>query len=311
MIKLLKNLYQRITATFSRHRWELKSIKNLDYLVKKEFYIFYLIRFYLKLPIHYPFPTDRGNQFFYLWDLVAFAPSLKRLSQFDQRLKEMIGEFYIKGVRAWEYGKFLSLVELDSHPMILDVGPGSSTFSYYLAHEGARVTTIDLPSPMEARWDYKSKRSNVKNVHGTVLALPFSDNSFNLVMAISTIEHLDTNYPQNKQVTYDVFIRRTKRAIKEMIRVLKKGGKLYITTDAYLTKQKTDRWKTDVKYRGIGGAFKFADIRNVLLNTAVRNGCRPVYNTSFSSSKLLDSVHYANYRGRYITTVALFCNKVV
>lgn len=309
-MKRFRQLYQRIATTLSRHRWELALVRTLPRPMRNEFYLFYLVRWYIKLPFHFPFPPHRERPFFYVRDLLAFAPWLRKMSRFDSRLHEMIGDFYSKGVRAWEYGKFLSTIQLGPRLRALDVGPGSSTFPYFLAHLGVRVTTVDLPMPMERRRIHPSARKRIQDVYGTVTNLPFADESFDVVYAISTIEHLDTNYSTREQLPYSRFVKRTKRALREMIRVLKIGGWLYITTDAFLPKQKTDRWRTDVVYRGIGGAYRFEDIRKTLVATIVKSGCATVYPSDFPKALLLKSPHYSNYRGRYITTVALVGKKV-
>lgn len=309
-LTFIHKVIRRLIYTWRRHRDELQSVSGFLPEERWTFYSFYLLRAYLQLPIHLPFRPDPTNMLFRISDLVTFAKDLHRVWLFDARLRELLSEFSIKGVRAWEYGKLLSLTDLASHPDLLDVGPGSSTLPYFLAHQGARVTTIDLPDPMEEPWDFRGDRHHVKDVRGTVLKLPFKDASFDLVVAISTIEHLDTDYPEKTPVPYRTFLRRSERALSEMIRVLNKGGRLFITSDAYLPRQKTDRWKIDIPYRGIGGAYRFRDINSRLLQYVRRFGCQPIYPPRYSESPLRHDASRSNYRGRYLTTFALWCEKI-
>lgn len=309
MFTIPKKIYNRIFYTYQRYKREFKSIEKIEPSNRDEFYYYYLLRFYLKLPFHFPFKTDANNSIFQLKDLLTFASNLRKLSLFDDRLRQLIDDIYIKGVRAWEYGKLLSLMKFDFSPTILDIGPGSSTFSYYLASKGAKVTTIDLSKPMEKRWYVEERKQDVNEVLGTVLRLPFSDNSYDVVIAISTLEHLDTDYKKNKQLPYSKFTRDTKIAIKEMVRVTKHGGKIFVTSDAYLPGQKTDRWITDITYRGIGGAYKLSDIEKVYLKTLKKLNCFPLHETSYPDSLLIENTTHSNYRGRYFMTFSLWYEK--
>jgi len=106
---------------------------------------------------------------------------------------------------------------------ILDIGSGKKeTFSKEAAKYGAEVVSI---SPELRRW-YKRKRLKGwlisdsewqrRSIAARAQKLPFKDNYFDIITAVYSIPH----YSPSHQDTYV--------SIQEMLRVLKKGGKVYI-----------------------------------------------------------------------------------
>lgn len=92
---------------------------------------------------------------------------------------------------------------------ILDVGCGKGKFSRILVKKGAILTGID-PSPKLL--EYTNNIHGGKFQIGSATDLGFQDEEFDCVFAVEVMEHI----PEYK------------RAIKEMTRVLKKGGKICI-----------------------------------------------------------------------------------
>jgi len=92
---------------------------------------------------------------------------------------------------------------------ILDVGCGKGKFSRILVQKGAIITGID---PSLKLLEYTKDIKDGKFQIGTATDLRFEDEEFDYVFAIEVIEHI----PEYK------------RAIREMVRVLKKGGKICI-----------------------------------------------------------------------------------
>ncbi|HEY4504721.1 MAG TPA: class I SAM-dependent methyltransferase [Candidatus Paceibacterota bacterium] len=94
----------------------------------------------------------------------------------------------------------------------LDGGCGPGTMTYRFITMGAgHATGVDLsPTPKESIFDkYKDRFSFVK---GSLLNLPFADNTFDLVASTGVLQH--TANPE--------------RALTEMIRILKPGNTLYL-----------------------------------------------------------------------------------
>jgi ubiquinone/menaquinone biosynthesis C-methylase UbiE len=104
---------------------------------------------------------------------------------------------------------------------VLEVACGRGGFVRELARNGARVTGCDFS--FSALRVARAKLDDVRGgvaatlVHGDAQCLPFADASFDLIVSCETIEHLP-----------DV-----QAAIREMHRVARPGGKLFLTTPNY------------------------------------------------------------------------------
>jgi 2-polyprenyl-3-methyl-5-hydroxy-6-metoxy-1,4-benzoquinol methylase len=94
----------------------------------------------------------------------------------------------------------------------LEVGCGLGYFSNKASKLGAKVTGIDI-GPNLVKINKKLTPSGTFIV-SSASNLPFKDETFDVVLSTEVIEHVDNQ----------------KRAIKEISRVLKKGGILVITT---------------------------------------------------------------------------------
>ena len=100
---------------------------------------------------------------------------------------------------------------------VLDAGSYGSHFGLILASLGFKVTGIDLTP-----WDIEFP--NYTHFIADLKALPFDDNHFDAISAISTIEHCGLpRYGDKIDKNGDIL------AIKEIVRVLKKGGYLILT----------------------------------------------------------------------------------
>jgi ubiquinone biosynthesis O-methyltransferase len=94
----------------------------------------------------------------------------------------------------------------------LEVGCGLGYFSNKAFRLGAKVTGIDIGSSLVSINKKKTPKGNFKVASAS--NLPFKNNQFDIVLSTEVIEHVDNQ----------------KKALSEMIRVLKKGGILVITT---------------------------------------------------------------------------------
>jgi len=99
---------------------------------------------------------------------------------------------------------------------VLDAGCGTGIFSIIFANKGAaQVTGIDISEgslSTASRLKEKSKLTHVHFQKEDMLTLPFSDENFDIVWAWGTVHH-----------TTDPL-----KAIDELIRVLKKGGVIFL-----------------------------------------------------------------------------------
>lgn len=251
------------------------------------------------------------NTFIDKRELALLAREMDEMMGFDPYLRNRLSDSSTDGLKAWEYGKLLSFIGDFRGLKVLDVGPGDSTFCLFLAEKGASVATIDYPQPMapdKEGFRERCRQNSIGITCGTMLHLPYKDEKFDLVLCISTIEHLDIT-PDWEPIPYRDFLSLTKRSLLEMARVIKKGGYLYLTSDAYEPDlQKTDNWSLRAIYDGIGAAYSVHDIEEVFVNTLEQAGLALVNGHDYRPG-LLDEPQRCNYRGRYFTTFGVLAQK--
>lgn len=252
------------------------------------------------------------NTFINKKDLALLRGETGEIMRFDPYLRNRLSDRAIDGLKAWEYGKVTNFIGDFRGLKVLDVGPGDSTFCLFLANKGALVTTIDYPQPMAPEFESFRRRCRENSVEvtcGTMLNLPYKDEKFDLVLCISTIEHLDikTNWDP---IPYSDFLFSTRRALLEMARVTKRGGYLYLTSDAHEPDlQKTDNWSLGAIYDGLGAAYSLYDIEEIFVNTIERAGLTLVKGHDYRPSLVIDDAKRSNYRGRYFTTFCVLAQK--
>lgn len=94
---------------------------------------------------------------------------------------------------------------------LLDAGCGTGLFTKRAIERNAKVTSIDIaPKLVELT---KRKNPSTNAIEASLLQLPFEDDTFDYVISSDVIEHTTNPYD----------------ATKELIRVLKPGGKICIT----------------------------------------------------------------------------------
>lgn len=93
----------------------------------------------------------------------------------------------------------------------LDAGCGTGLFTKRAIEREADVTSIDIAPKLVELTKKKNPATNA--IEASLLKLPFDDNTFDFVISSDVIEHTLNPYD----------------ATKELIRVLKPGGKLCIT----------------------------------------------------------------------------------
>lgn len=96
-----------------------------------------------------------------------------------------------------------------------DLGCGSGWLSVCLAKEGLKVIPIDISdaSLKSAQFLFEKEKLKLKPLKGSILDLPFPKNSFDFVVLCEVLEHVP----------------RPGKALKEINRCLKKGGKFCLS----------------------------------------------------------------------------------
>ncbi|HBX23533.1 MAG TPA: SAM-dependent methyltransferase [Desulfotomaculum sp.] len=113
-----------------------------------------------------------------------------------------------------EKDAILSYLKVEPQLSALDIGCGTGNYTLLLARSGLRVTGLDISPGMLVRARAKAEEAHldIKFLQGDAVALPFNDNTFDIVLSVSALEfapHLET-------------------ALQEAYRVLKSGGQLVV-----------------------------------------------------------------------------------
>lgn len=123
--------------------------------------------------------------------------------------------------------------------IIIEIGAGTGRYSHFLAHEGYRVDAVEL---VEHNIEIFKKNTlaeeKVSVVQGNALDLSFmEDNKYDITLVLGPLYHL---YSEEDK----------KQALREAIRVTKKGGKIfvaYVISDGCLIDEGFSRGNIDVK----------------------------------------------------------------
>lgn len=246
--------------------------------------------------------VPQASKMFDVEDLCALRKISCKLGKGDPAWFPRLFEPATFGIRSWEYGLLLKGTKFRKKT-VLDVGCGNSRLPLYLSKSGASVTMLDINEPLEKTAITKDR--HMKFVIGDMTNLAFADNTFDRVICISAIEHVDMK-SGGKYFPESEYIRRALQSIKEMARVTKRHGLFYLTTDFYLPQQKTDKWPGSV--RKIRGAFPWRCVDKFVM-TMEKDGIKLVGSSEFNSDQLKKSKKRANYRGRFFTTIAFMGTK--
>ena len=137
---------------------------------------------------------------------------------------------YIYDGREWSQGEMRQLLEptpvefmpsrarasiqMVEGEVVLDVGCGAGSFAYHIASKVSKVVAIDiLESSIEIAKDFFSL-PNIEFIAGDLFQLDFPDNSFDCILFLETIEHVDNPV----------------KFLNEFHRILKPNGCLIIST---------------------------------------------------------------------------------
>ena len=124
-------------------------------------------------------------------------------------------------VRHLEIGSAFDRVSIRPGERVLDLGSGRGYWAGKAARAGAEVVAYDLKPERVERAALRYPR--VRFVHGSADATGLEDESFDVVLILSVLEH--TAEPE--------------RVLAEIHRVLRPGGRLALTTDMF----DDDRWR--------------------------------------------------------------------
>ena len=129
---------------------------------------------------------------------------------------------------------------------LLDVGYGDGTYAIEAARRGAVVTGVDTSEAMIRAAGRRANHHgvNVDLLLGDARALPFEDETFDVVVAVTVL----------------CFVPQPLDAVREMARVLTPGGRLVIG--------ELGRWSTWAAWRRLRGWFGSAMWRHAMFRSA-------------------------------------------
>lgn len=171
---------------------------------------------------------------------------------------QMRREFFSEEVREKAY----QMAQVERGGLAADIGAGTGFITEGLVDRGVRVIAVDQSEEMLAEMRSKFKGCNEIDYRlGDAESLPLEDGEVDHVFANMFLHHVEE--PEN--------------VIKEMVRILKPGGKLVITDldlheHEFLRTEQNDRWmgfdREDVKTW-----FLSAGLKNVLVDCVGTECC--------------------------------------
>jgi SAM-dependent methyltransferase len=251
----------------------------------------------------------RVNKIFNIYDIAKLKKYLNEIANFDDKWFLKIFEPDSLGLAAWEISLFLHRIDiknidLKGKRILITEGSGSK-LADLLAKKGAIVT--DLITFGKENWKYgKHRNKNVNTIVGDLRSLPFEDSYFDMVVSISSLQLLDVKEDTGFYNKKNFWIR-SKKAIREMTRVLKNKGIIYLTTDFYLASQKKDNlFRT--KNKTIRCAYIWDKLPK-MVSYMKKLGIKIKFNIKMQENRLKVRSSKSNFRGRYFTTAA-FMGKI-
>lgn len=165
--------------------------------------------------------------------------------------------------REVKFKKWLDLLEIKGGKNVLDVGCGDGVFLERLARTySINGTGIDI-SPKSIERAKKTSLKSLRFIVADSADLPFADNSFDYVLSFDTLEHVGD--PESL-VRTEI---KQKKAVSEMARVLKPGGKLLIYT---INKSQKYTWNWWLNKLRIDIYKKYAHHPNLFLDPSLLEG---------------------------------------
>lgn len=152
-------------------------------------------------------------------------------------MKSYFGAGPIGPNKHWEYPWIMANARLEADMKVLDAGCGTAALQYVLAHAGVKMHGID-PNE-DVGWHGIDRRlaqrfgCEIEYRKEGIEKISYPDNHFDRVICASVIEHCRATHIENEALTAQTEADRAlqRQMMSEMIRVLKPGGTLVLTTD--------------------------------------------------------------------------------
>lgn len=132
----------------------------------------------------------------------SFGEEWKKFSSFDQEELDRIGSLYFDIIPASLYSPGTS---------VLDVGCGTGRWTKCLVNKVGIIDAVDPSQAIFAADRFLKDCPNVRLTKATSEALPFADNTYDMVMSIGVLHHIPD----------------TQKAMMDCVSKVKKGGYFY------------------------------------------------------------------------------------
>ena len=151
--------------------------------------------------------------------------------------------------------RFLSLMPSDQ---MLDIGSGDGFWTARFAFHCDSVIGLDPDQQLQELACGFHRSPNVQYVRGVAESLPFSDCSFDKVTSVSCLEHFADPL----------------QGLREMVRVLKPGGRLALSVDSLLPENSSEAFREWHRKRYFVTEY-FSAAKLIQMMTSVGLQCEP------------------------------------
>jgi ubiquinone/menaquinone biosynthesis C-methylase UbiE len=158
--------------------------------------------------------------------------------------------------------KAFSVVSIENGKVCADIGAGTGFITEGIINKGLKVIAVDQSEEMISQMKQKFKDCDlIEYRKGVAENLPIADNNVDFVFANMYLHHVDD----------------PATAIKEMVRILKPGGKIAITdldehNFEFLKTEHFDRWM-GFKRDDVHNWLHLSGLKNVSVDCAGGNCC--------------------------------------
>lgn len=266
-------------------------------------------------------PLESWNRLFDRRLATRLRREWRQLNGFDIALWSVVNDSRLYGQIVFEYGTLLNAIDDWRDLRVLDLGTGRSTLPHWMSAQGAAVVSFELPAPFEVKpggWYGRVASSAhgglaVAEVRGSMQALPLVGNAFDVVTSFSVVEHLDTDPTTRTWVPYAEQCRRLREVLREMVRVTKRGGLIYVTSECCDYGRATrDEWR-GAAYCGdapeVSAAWPVRDVPKLFYDYIQTLGCTLKGPVLFDPDLVGRDERYQTFRGPFFSGFSLLAVK--